>query len=1473
MDGESRSKFLRRFGRSRKMRASVITAILVSALFIAMPSNLPTAKADFVNHDVGNLDLVALNDWGSMGYPIEYNSVQQIVGYAIAGGAAWAGLMFDQNSYDHVLPGIALADSFDSGQGTTRFTYPDFNVTALDTPISFEINDGTTQKSHASYTQVDSTGSIGVSNDVRIHQTAWTLSGEDWAIIEWKVENILGTDITNVNIGFGAIISGLPGFIGDDIGVGGDEGDDVDSWDAANDTYMVTDDFGAGVVLGFSSALATNPFNHYNSSETVVFGDDASMYAALTSPNGIIGPPGGTGIRAVLSWNGYTIPAGTSSTFAMVISYGTDHANMMQSLLDARSYYDNARVHITEIQDSSSPSQRIEIFNNGGTAKDLSLWELRDNTGGPLTGNWVPDSIIPPGGYRYLTVTGGTLDPEGDVVTLHDMNGDPVDSVSYGQYGLAPDPIDSESVARVLAGDYSSDWTRDPTPTFGSPNDVTPISPTTEVVLNEVFYNPADPADKFVELYYKGAGTFNIAGWDIVADSVYNIPAGSDAQLSTINRYYHLREFEDPGFFSALDISGDNVYLYGSGITPALMDRVGWNSPHTVNRSLTRYPEGNGTALGYEDKTSQAAGWVFDAYSSYTIVLANEDQDKWGDPGYFVDYSLNITNVQGGTDCIDIDVITEPGGWVVELFESDKVTPLVNKEPAPGCPIADSLPDTGPLMPYTPYQIWARVHVPFPPSHGQENTSVFARSSLDSLGSDRALLKTLVNAWVEPDSYISDPPNPTTIYEKSAGSMGFVNETTVNVNATGRGFLQFTGQDVIFAMDSSGSMEWNDNDPDGPCNGPPMNAIPKRVNAAWNYVDNLTGSDRGGYVDFDSMATLMIPLTQLYLELKEHPTNGLWCSDQFGGTVIFSALQISNQHLIDEGDPSHVKVIILLTDAEQITPDDDTMSRIEADYAADNDILIFTIGLNVLTMGPPGGVDLLTYVAKTTGGQYFAAPDASALVGIYAQIMDMVRSIAGLNPAPGADSPLIKYVLDQDIDFVPGSFQLEPATIETDPNPDLVQYNPTNTTLIWNWPGDAIRVFEYWGVNFRITCSVPGMDTPVNLVPDSAVTYVTMESASIRKEFPEVRITCLAPPLEPYITDVMAEPGGLRITWASVIGAEEYRIYGGPTQTTLDLITVLGTVPAPGTSWLDTTALTSYDEFYYVVRAVDKDVMPWEVSITSNTAGFYRAFFKGGVENAFSLPLEPFQPTSLQDVMMNIGANSISWLDANDDWQTYPPTAAPNARMGEGYVVDMAGPDSSYVFSGHPSGMVRYTDEFAWDFASGSLVTATVTGGDVQLSWPALGGGIQYYIYRSNTRAGFAIQAYTVLNGGVPVSSPPYVDIGAASAPGEYYYMIVPYDTVSTERGSSTYSIGVFTAEYSGNHMFGLPVKPTWGTKSADWYVDQIPNALGIVFVEDGVWKAHFKEFPEGVYDTPITHAVGYEVSVYATSRFSYVGW
>ena len=169
------------------------------------------------------------------------------------------------------------------------------------------------------------------------------------------------------------------------------------------------------------------------------------------------------------------------------------------------------------------------------------------------------------------------------------------------------------------------------------------------------------------------------------------------------------------------------------------------------------------------------------------------------------------------------------------------------------------------------------------------------------------------------------------------------------------------------------------------------------------------------------------------------------------------------------------------------------------------------------------------------------------------------------------------------------------------------------------------------------------------------------------------------------------------------------------------------------------------------------------------------------------------------------------------------------------------------------------------------MVSASLNGSDIDLSWPSLGPGIDYYIYSSIMRDGFFRDLYAVLNGGMPVSATMYTDIGAASSPGDNYYLIVPYN-LTLGNGSSTYSVGVITDEFDGNDFFGLPLKPVWGDLSADWYTDQIPNALGIVYLENGIWTPHFKEFDEGVYDTIIEYGRGYEVSVYISSLFNFIG-
>ncbi len=190
-------------------------------------------------------------------------------------------------------------------------------------------------------------------------------------------------------------------------------------------------------------------------------------------------------------------------------------------------------------------------------------------------------------------------------------------------------------------------------------------------------------------------------------------------------------------------------------------------------------------------------------------------------------------------------------------------------------------------------------------------------------------------------------------------------------------------QDVILAIDSSGSMSWND----------PSRL---RISGAKDYVSHLTYPDRIAIVDFDSDAQLTkanVGQAVHHLYLSGH--NGvpaytevntdLDTIDQSGATNYGAALQIANDELIVYGDRTHAWAIILLTDGENTCcPDGATSNALavaQANRAKASGITIFTIGL-----GPDVNPALLTQIAQTTGGTYYAAPNAQAIRFIYFEI-------------------------------------------------------------------------------------------------------------------------------------------------------------------------------------------------------------------------------------------------------------------------------------------------------------------------------------------------------------------------------------------------------------------------------------------------------------------------------------------------------
>lgn len=155
--------------------------------------------------------------------------------------------------------------------------------------------------------------------------------------------------------------------------------------------------------------------------------------------------------------------------------------------------------------------------------------------------------------------------------------------------------------------------------------------------------------------------------------------------------------------------------------------------------------------------------------------------------------------------------------------------------------------------------------------------------------------------------------------------------------------------DLVFAIDSSGSMSWKD-----------PNELRKA--AVKNFIDTLLEKDKGAVVDFDDLARLVVSLTSDKQALKV----AVDTIDDIGGTDIYRALMASLDEVL-KGKNSE-KFVILLTDGEG------TWRESALQRAIDNNVTVYTIGL-----GNSIDESLLQRIAAQTGGKYYFASDASEL--------------------------------------------------------------------------------------------------------------------------------------------------------------------------------------------------------------------------------------------------------------------------------------------------------------------------------------------------------------------------------------------------------------------------------------------------------------------------------------------------------------
>lgn len=186
--------------------------------------------------------------------------------------------------------------------------------------------------------------------------------------------------------------------------------------------------------------------------------------------------------------------------------------------------------------------------------------------------------------------------------------------------------------------------------------------------------------------------------------------------------------------------------------------------------------------------------------------------------------------------------------------------------------------------------------------------------------------------------------------------------------------------DVVFLIDSSGSMTSNDRDN-------------LRLEAARTFVDKLTEKDSAAVIDFDSSAYIY----QTFTNDKEKLYAAIDKVDSSGGTDLSDGMEAAIQQFTSDqyNENNSYKIIIMLTDGEGSYNEEYT------NLAAENDIVIYTVGLG-------NGVDeqLLQEIAEGTNGKYYFAIEADALSEIY-------NAIAG---------ETVDYITDSNNDMISDYF-------------------------------------------------------------------------------------------------------------------------------------------------------------------------------------------------------------------------------------------------------------------------------------------------------------------------------------------------------------------------------------------------------------------------------------------------------------------
>jgi len=229
---------------------------------------------------------------------------------------------------------------------------------------------------------------------------------------------------------------------------------------------------------------------------------------------------------------------------------------------------------------------------------------------------------------------------------------------------------------------------------------------------------------------------------------------------------------------------------------------------------------------------------------------------------------------------------------------------------------------------------------------------------------------------------------------------------------------------------------------------------------------------------FDSNGYSDAHIDRSFTQDKTSLNNKINSYNAEGGTNIAGGINAAKKMLEEQGTPGHLQVIIVMSDGiatmAPIEPDslkaympsdwisdESTTARNATEMAADvvkqDGFIVYAIGF-----GSDADEDTLRAIASSEDKYYFA-PTNAQLAEVYSGISGEIEVLA---------TGHVYYVLPDDVEYA--------GNATTDPDSII------GNTLWWDV---TLTPSNPWTVSFDVYPTRMGRDTPVNVVPDSKVTY------------------------------------------------------------------------------------------------------------------------------------------------------------------------------------------------------------------------------------------------------------------------------------------------------------------------------------------------------------------------------------------------